>query len=42
LLQSLADERMLAGGNATLVGHEVIQFAYAELIGVNRYRLSRL
>lgn len=41
-LQSLADERFLAGGNAALVGDEVIQFATAELIAEGRYRLSRL
>lgn len=41
-LQSLADERVLAGGNAALVGDEVIQFANAELIAEGRYRLSRL
>ena len=41
-LQSLADERVLAGANAALVGDEVIQFANAELIGEGRYRLSRL
>jgi hypothetical protein len=41
-LQSLADERVLAGGNAALIGDEVIQFANAELIAEGRYRLSRL
>jgi len=41
-LQSLPDERVLAGGNAALVGDEVIQFANAELIAEGRYRLSRL
>jgi hypothetical protein len=41
-LQSLADERVLAGGNAALIGNEVIQFAQAELIAEGRYRLSRL
>ena len=41
-LQSLADERVLAGANAALIGDEVIQFAQAELIGEGRYRLSRL
>ncbi len=41
-LQSLADERVLAGGNAALVGDEVVQFASAELIAEGRYRLSRL
>jgi len=41
-LQSLADERVLAGGNAALIGDEVIQFAQAELIAEGRYRLSRL
>jgi hypothetical protein len=41
-LQSLADERVLAGGNAALVGDEVIRFANAELIAEGRYRLSRL
>ena len=41
-LQSLADERVLAGANAALVGDEIIQFASAELIGEGRYRLSRL
>jgi len=40
--QSLADERVLAGGNAALIGNEVIQFAQAELIAEGRYRLSRL
>jgi hypothetical protein len=41
-LQSLADERVLAGGNAALIDDEVIQFASAELIAEGRYRLSRL
>ncbi|NJO53594.1 MAG: hypothetical protein HC829_01025 [Bacteroidales bacterium] len=41
-LQSLPDERILAGANAALIGDEVIQFATAELIAAGRYRLSRL
>jgi hypothetical protein len=41
-LQSLADERVLAGANAALIGDEIIQFGEAELIGEGRYRLSRL
>jgi hypothetical protein len=41
-LQSLADERVLAGANAALVGDEIVQFGQAELIGEGRYRLSRL
>ncbi|ALK08994.1 baseplate multidomain protein megatron [Blastochloris viridis] len=41
-LQSLPDERILAGANAALIGDEVIQFATAELIAASRYRLSRL
>jgi len=41
-LQSLADERVLAGGNAALIDDEVVQFATAELIAEGRYRLSRL
>jgi hypothetical protein len=41
-LQSLADERVLAGANAALIGEEIIQFGQAELIGEGRYRLSRL
>jgi hypothetical protein len=41
-LQSLADERVLAGGNAALLDDEVIQFANAELIAEGRYQLSRL
>jgi Putative phage tail protein len=41
-LQSLADERVLAGANAALIGDEIVQFASAELIGEGRYRFSRL
>lgn len=41
-LQSLVDERVLAGANAALIGDEIIQFGQAELIGDGRYRLSRL
>jgi hypothetical protein len=41
-LQSLADERVLAGANAALLGGEIIQFANAELIGESLYRLGRL
>lgn len=41
-LQSLPDERVLAGSNAALIGDEIIQFATAELIAAGRYRLSRL
>ena len=41
-LQSLPDERVLAGSNAALIGNEIVQFATAELIAAGRYRLSRL
>jgi hypothetical protein len=41
-LQSLPDERVLAGANAALIGDEILQFAIAELVGPARYRLSRL
>lgn len=41
-LQSLSDDRVLAGANAALVGDEIVQFASAELIASGRYRLSRL
>lgn len=41
-LQSLSDDRVLAGANAALVGDEIVQFGSAELIASGRYRLSRL
>lgn len=41
-LETLPEERVLAGANAALVGNEVLQFCNAELVGEGRYRLSML
>ncbi len=41
-LESLPEERVLAGANAALVGSEVLQFRNAALVGEGRYRLSIL
>jgi hypothetical protein len=47
LLSSMSDMRVLGGANAAAIRNaqgawEVIQFASAELVGANTYRLSRL
>jgi hypothetical protein len=41
-LETLPEERVLAGANAALVGNEVLQFRNAELVGEGRYRLFTL
>jgi hypothetical protein len=41
-LESVSDQVVLAGGNAALIGDEIIQYANATLIGDNTYLLSRL
>ncbi len=41
-LQSLSDDRILAGANGALIGDEVVQLASAILIAPGRYRISRL
>lgn len=41
-LQSVSDTAVLNGGNACVIGNEVIQFQTATLIDANKYRLSNL
>ena len=41
-LASIAADAVLAGGNAALLGNEIVQFRSAELIGAGLYRLSGL
>ena len=41
-LASIAADAVLAGGNAALLGSEIVQFRNAELIGAGLYRLSGL
>lgn len=41
-LEGLSDALVYSGGNAALIGNEIIQFANATLISAGRYRLSRL
>lgn len=41
-LASIAADAVLAGGNAALIGNEIVQFRSAELVGANLYRLSGL
>lgn len=41
-LQSVSELAVLNGANAAVVGHEIIQFRTAELVGAQHYRLSGL
>lgn len=41
-LTSIDDSTMMNGGNVAVIGNEIIQFANAELISENVYRLSKL
>lgn len=41
-LATISDAALLAGGNAMLVGSEVIQFGVATLVGTDLYKLTRL
>lgn len=41
-LASIAADAVLSGGNAALIGNEIVQFRSAELIGTGLYRLSGL
>jgi Putative phage tail protein len=41
-LRDAAQPAILAGDNAALIGHEIVQFARAEPIGTTSYRLSGL
>lgn len=41
-LASITADAVLAGGNAALLGNEIVQFRTAELVGANLYRLSGL
>jgi hypothetical protein len=41
-LQSVSESALLNGENAALVGDEIIQFMNAEMLGMGKYRLTRL
>lgn len=41
-LESLSDALVYAGGNAAMLGNEVIQYGTATLIGAGKYRISHL
>lgn len=41
-LASISADAVLAGGNAALLGSEIVQFRDAQLVGANLYRLSGL
>lgn len=41
-LEGLSDTLVYSGGNAALIGNEIIQFGNATLLSAGRYRLSRL
>lgn len=41
-LASITQEALLAGGNAALIGNEIIQFRNAATLGASKYRLSGL
>ena len=41
-LHSISYDALLRGGNMVIIGEECLQYQYAELIGAQRYRLSKL